>query len=74
MYVPGRCRWRAWRGDHSSTCSKAKQRPQEYFRDDVWPLLGQGELVVVLVALYEVEDEVPDVEGSVPHSSAMIPS
>ena len=26
MYVPGRCRWRAWRGDRSSTCSRAKQR------------------------------------------------
>ena len=30
--------------------------------------------MVVLVALHEVEDKVPDVEGSVPHPSAMVPS
>ena len=30
--------------------------------------------MVVLVALYEVEDQVPDVEGSTPHSSAVVPS
>ena len=46
----------------------------EYFRDDVWPLLGWGELVAVLVALHEVENQVPDVEGSVPHPSAVVPS
>ena len=46
----------------------------EYFCDDIRPLPGWGELVAVLVALYEVEDKVPDVEGSVPHPSAMVPS
>ena len=45
----------------------------EYFCDDVWPLLGWGELVAVLVALHEVENQVPDVEGSVPHPSAVVP-
>ena len=46
----------------------------EYIRDDVRPFTGRGELVAVLVALHEVEDEVPDVEGSVPYSSAVVPS
>ena len=46
----------------------------EYFRDDVRPLPGWGELVEVLVALYEAENKVPDVEGSVPHPSAVVPS
>ena len=45
----------------------------EYFRDDVQPFLGWGELVAVLVALYKVENKVPDVEGSVSHPSAMVP-
>ena len=44
----------------------------KYFRDDVGPLLGRGELVMVLVALHEVENQVPDIEGSVPHPSAMV--
>ena len=44
----------------------------EYFRDDVRPLPGWGELVAVLVALYEAENKVPDVEGSVPHPSAVV--
>ena len=30
--------------------------------------------MVVLVALHEADDKVPDVEGSVPHPSAMVPS
>ena len=30
--------------------------------------------MAILVALQEAEDEVPDVEGSVPHPSAMVPS
>ena len=30
--------------------------------------------MAVLVALHEAEDEVPDVEGLVPHPSAMVPS
>ena len=46
----------------------------EYFRDDVWPLPGWGELVAVLVALYEAENKVPDIEGSVPHPLAVVPS
>ena len=46
----------------------------EYLRDDVRPLLGRGELVAVLVALHEAEDKVPDVGGSVPHPSAVVPS
>ena len=46
----------------------------KYFRDDVGPLLGQGEFVVVLVALHKAKDEVPDVEGSIPHPSALVPS
>ena len=30
--------------------------------------------MAILVALYKAEDEVPDIEGSVPHPSAMVPS
>ena len=30
--------------------------------------------MAVLVALHEAEDKVPDVEGSVPHPLAMVPS
>ena len=30
--------------------------------------------MVVLVALYEAEDQVSEVEGSAPHSSAVVPS
>ena len=30
--------------------------------------------MAVLVALHEAEDKVPDVEGSVPHPSAMVPT
>ena len=46
----------------------------EYSRDDIRPLPGWGELVAVLVALHEEENKVPDVEGSVPHPSTMVPS
>ena len=46
----------------------------EYFCDDIQPLLGRGELVAVLVALYEAEDKVPDVEGLVPYPSSVVPS
>jgi len=46
----------------------------EYFCDDVQPLLGWGELVAVLVALHEAENQVPDIEGSVPHPSTVVPS
>ena len=45
----------------------------EYLRDDVRPFLGWGKLVAVLVALYKAEDKVPDVEGSVPHPSDVVP-
>ena len=45
----------------------------EYFRDDILPFLGWGELVAVLVALYKAENKVPDVEGSVPHPSVVVP-
>ena len=30
--------------------------------------------MTVLVALHEAENQVPDIEGSVPHPSAMVPS
>ena len=46
----------------------------EYFYDDVRPVLGCKELVAVLVALHEAENKVPDVEGSVPHPSAVVSS
>ena len=46
----------------------------EYFRDNVRPLLGLGELVAVLVALHKVENKVLDAEGSVPHLSVVVPS
>ena len=45
----------------------------EYFRDDVWPFPGWGEVVAILVTLYEAENKVPDVEGLVPHPSAVVP-
>ena len=45
----------------------------EYFYDDVRPFPGWGELVAVLVALYKAENKVLDVEGSVPHPSAVVP-
>ena len=46
----------------------------EYFRDDVRPFLGWGELVAVLITLHEAENKVPEVEGSVPHPSAVVPT
>ena len=46
----------------------------EYFCDDVQPFPWWGELVAVFVALYEAKNKVPDVEGSVPHPSAVVPS
>ena len=45
----------------------------EYFRDDVRPFLGWGELVAVVVALYKAENKVPDTEGSVSYPSAVVP-
>ena len=46
----------------------------EYFCDDVGPFPGRGEFMAVLVALHKMEDKVSDVEGSTPHSSAVVPS
>ena len=46
----------------------------EYFRDDVRPLPGWGELVVVLVSLHKAANKVLNVEGSVLHTSAVVPS
>ena len=46
----------------------------EHLRIYVWSLPQRGELVAVLIALYEVEDQVPNIEGSAPHSSAVVPS
>ena len=46
----------------------------EYFRDDVRPLPGWGELVAVLVALHKAKNKVLDIEGSVPHPSAVVPT
>ena len=46
----------------------------KYFHDDVGSFPGRGEFVAILVALHKVEDEVPDVEGSTPYPSAVVPS
>ena len=46
----------------------------EHLHNYIRSLPWWGELVAVLVALYEVEDQVPDVEGSAPHSSAVVSS
>ena len=46
----------------------------EYFRADVRSFSWRGELVAILVALHEAENQVPDVEGSAPHPSAVVPS
>ena len=46
----------------------------KYFYDDIGPLPGRGEFVAVLIALHKAEDEVPDVEGSTPHPSVVVPS
>ena len=45
----------------------------EYFHDDVWPFPRWGDLVAVLVALYKAENKVADIEGLVPHPSAVVP-
>jgi len=46
----------------------------EHLRDDVWSLPWRRELVAVLAALDEVEDQVSDVEGPTPHSTAVVPA
>ena len=45
----------------------------EHFYDDVWSLPWWRELVAVLIALDEVEHQVPDVEGPTPHSMVVVP-
>ena len=42
----------------------------EHLYDDVWSLPRRREHVAVLVALDEVEHQVPDIEGPTPHSVA----
>ena len=44
----------------------------EHLRDDIRSLPRWRELVVVLVALDEVEDQVSDVEGPTPHSMVVV--
>ena len=46
----------------------------EHLHDNVRSLPRWGELVAVLVALDEAEDQVSDVEGLTPHSTAVVPS
>ena len=46
----------------------------EHLRNYVRSLPWRGELVAVLVALYEAEDQVSDVEGSTPYSSIVVSS
>ena len=46
----------------------------EHLRDDVWSLPRWGELVTILVALDEAENQVSDVEGLTPHSMAVVSS
>ena len=45
----------------------------EHLCDDVWSLPRRRELVAVLVALDEVQHQVPDVQGPTPHSMAVVP-
>ena len=46
----------------------------EHLCDDVRSLPRRGELVVVLVALDEVENQVSDVERLTPHSTVVVSS
>ena len=45
----------------------------EHLHDNVRSLPQRRELVVVLIALDEVEHQVPDVEGPTPHSMSVVP-
>ena len=45
----------------------------EHLHDDVWSLPWRRELMAVLVALDEVEHQVPDVERPTPHSTVVVP-
>ena len=44
----------------------------EHFCDDVWSLPRRRELVMVFVALDEVEYQVPDIEGPTLHLTAVV--
>ena len=46
----------------------------EHLYNYVWSLPRQGELVAVLVALNEAEDQVPDVKELPPYSMTVVPS
>ena len=46
----------------------------EHLRDDVLSLPRRRELVQVLVALDEVEHQVPNTEGPTPYSMAVVPA
>ena len=46
----------------------------EHLYDDIRSLPQWRELVAVLVALDEVEHQVPDIEGLTPHSTAVVPA
>ena len=46
----------------------------EHLHNDVRSLPWRTELVAVLVALDEAEDQVPDVEGPASYSPAVVPS
>ena len=46
----------------------------KHLYEDVWSLPWWRELVVVLVALDEVEHQVPDIEGPTAHLTAMAPA
>ena len=46
----------------------------EHLHDDVRSLPRRRELVVVLVALDEVEHQVSHVKGPTPHSTAVVPA
>ena len=46
----------------------------EHLCDDVWSLPWRRELVAVLAALDEAEDQVLDIEGLTPHLMAVVPA
>ena len=46
----------------------------EHFCDDVWSLPRRRELVMIFIALDEVEYQVPNVEGPTPHPTAVVPT
>ena len=46
----------------------------EHLHDDIWSLPWWRELVSVLAALDEVEDQVSDIEDPTPHPTAVVSS